>query len=147
MRQFSNSGQMLSDSLEKTWCVERLKAGGEGDDRGQDGWLALVTQGMWVWTNSRRWWRIGKPGMLQSMRSQRVGHDLVTEQQQFYKQGKWDSEKLLSQDCTVKKQLSQVRNPRLIPEPLSFAFRTISSTKSGPQWGPWSASIEKWKNN
>ena len=138
---------MLSDSLEKTWCSERLRAGGEGDERGQDGWMASLAQWIWVWANSRRWWRIGKPGVLQSMGSQRVGHDLVTEQQQFYKQGKWDSEKLLSQDCTVKKQLSQVWNPRLIPEPPSFALRTITSTKSGLQWGPWSAYWKKKKNS
>ena len=140
---------MLSDSLEKTWCSERLRAGGEGDDRGQDGWMASLAQWIWVWANSRRWWRIGKPGVLQSMGSQRGGHDLVTEQQQFYKQGKWDSEKLLSQDCTVKKQLSQAWNLRLIPEPPSFALRTITSIKSGLQWGPWSAywKMKKKKNS
>ena len=61
---------------------ERLKAGGEGDDRGWDGWMASSTQWTWVWADSRRWWRTGKPGMLQSTGSQRVRHDLVTEQQQ-----------------------------------------------------------------
>ena len=72
-----------TDSLEKTlWCWERLKAGREGDDRGCNGWMASLTQWTWVWASSRRWWRTGKPGMLQPMGSQRVGHDLVTEQQQ-----------------------------------------------------------------
>ena len=56
-----------ADSLVKTWCWERLKAGGEGDDRGWDGWMASLTQWAWVWSSSRRWWRTGKPGMLQSM--------------------------------------------------------------------------------
>ena len=65
----------------RPWCWERLKTGGEGDDRGQNGWMASPTQWTWVWASSRRWWRTGKPGMLQSMRSQRVGHDWVTEQQ------------------------------------------------------------------
>ena len=69
-----------ADSLERPWCWERLKAGGEGDDRGWDGWMATWTQWTWVWANSRRWWRIGKPGVLQFMESQRVGHDWVTEQ-------------------------------------------------------------------
>ena len=55
-----------------TWCWERLKAGGEGDDRGCDGCMASSLQWTWIWVNSRRWWRMGKPGMLQSMRSQRV---------------------------------------------------------------------------
>ena len=51
------------DSLEKTWerCWGRLKAGGEGDDRGQDGWMASLTQWTWVWASSRRWWRTRKP--------------------------------------------------------------------------------------
>ena len=57
-----------------------LRAGGEGDDRGWDGWTASPTQWTWVWASSRRWWRTGKPGMLQSMGRQRVGHEWVTEQ-------------------------------------------------------------------
>ena len=44
---------------------ERLKAGGEGDDRGWDGWMASLTQWTWVWASSGRWWRTGKPGVLQ----------------------------------------------------------------------------------
>ena len=59
----------------RPWCWERLKAGGEGDDRGWDGWIASLTQWAWVWVNSRSWWWTGKPGVLQSMGSQRVGHD------------------------------------------------------------------------
>ena len=58
----------------RLWCWERLKAGGEGDNRGWDGWMASPTQWTWVWANTRRWWRTGKPGMLQSMGSKRVGH-------------------------------------------------------------------------
>ena len=54
---------------------ERLRAGEEGDNRGWDGWMASSTQWTWVWTNSEWWWRIGKPGMLQSMGSQRVRHN------------------------------------------------------------------------
>ena len=48
-----------ADSLKKTWCWERLKAGGEGDHRGWDGWMASLTQWTWVWASSRRWWRTG----------------------------------------------------------------------------------------
>ena len=54
----------------RPWCQERLKAGGEGDFRGRDGWMASLTQRTWVWTNSRRWWRTWNSGVLQSMRSQ-----------------------------------------------------------------------------
>ena len=63
----------------RPWCRERLKAGGEGDDRGWDGWMASPTQWTWVWVNSRSWWWTGRPGVLQLMGSQRVGHDWVTE--------------------------------------------------------------------
>ena len=63
------------------WCWERLKSGGEGGDRGWDGWMASLTQWTWVWASSGRWWRTGKPGVLQSMGSQRVGQDLVAGQQ------------------------------------------------------------------
>ena len=70
-----------ADSLEKPFCWERLKAGGEGGSRGWDGWMATSTQWIWVWANSRRWWRTGEPGVLQLMGLQRVGHDFVTEQQ------------------------------------------------------------------
>jgi len=61
------------------WCWERLKAGGEGDDRGWDGWMASPTQWTWVWAGSKSWWWTGRPGILQSMVLQRVGHDWVTE--------------------------------------------------------------------
>ena len=59
-----------ADSFEKTLMLERLRAGGEGDNRGWDGYLASLTQWTWVWVNSRSWWCTGKPDMLQSMGSQ-----------------------------------------------------------------------------
>ena len=73
-----------STSLELThwkraWCWERLKAGGEGGNIGWDGWMASPTWQTWVWVNSRNWWWTGRPGMLQSMGSQRVRHDLGTD--------------------------------------------------------------------
>ena len=51
----------------RPWCWERLKAGGEGDNRGWDGWMASWTQWAWDWAISESWWWTGKPGMLQSM--------------------------------------------------------------------------------
>ena len=63
----------------RPWCWERLKAGGERDDRGWDGWMGSPTRRTWVWTNSGRWWYIGRPGMLRFMGSWRVGHDWATE--------------------------------------------------------------------
>ena len=71
-----------ADSLDKTLMLRRLKMR-DGDDRGQDGWRASLTQWTWVWANSRRWQRTEKPGMLQSMESQRVGHSLMTIKQEF----------------------------------------------------------------
>ena len=69
----------LKRRIRRTWCWERLKAGGEGDNRGWDGWTASPTQWTWVWVNSRSWWWTGRPSVPQSMGSQRVGHDWVTE--------------------------------------------------------------------
>ena len=63
----------------RLWCWERLRAGGEGEDRGWDDWMASPTQWTWVWVNSRSWWQTEGPGVLQSMGLQRVGHDWATE--------------------------------------------------------------------
>ena len=68
-----------TDSLEKTLTWERLKAGGEGGNRGWDGWMASLTQWTWVWLNSRNWWWTMRPGMLQSTGSQRVRRDWAAE--------------------------------------------------------------------
>ena len=63
----------------RPWFWKRLKAGGEGGNRGWDGWMASLMWWTWVWVGSRGWWWVGKPGVLQSMGSQRVGHDWETE--------------------------------------------------------------------
>ena len=68
-----------ADSFEKHWCWEILKVGGEVDNRGWDGWMASPTQCTWVWARSGRWWWTGKPGVMQSMGLQRVGHYWATE--------------------------------------------------------------------
>ena len=64
---------------QRPWCWERLRAGGEGDDRGWDGWMASPSQRTWVWVYSGSWWGKGRPLMLWFMGSQRVGHDWATE--------------------------------------------------------------------
>ena len=59
------------DSLENwPWCLQGLGAGGEGDDRGYDGWMASPTRWAWVWVNSRSLWWTGRPGVLRFMGSQ-----------------------------------------------------------------------------
>ena len=65
--------------LKRPWCWERLRAGGEGEDRGWDGWMASPTQWTWVWVDSGSWSWTGRPVTLRFMGSQRVGHDRVTE--------------------------------------------------------------------
>ena len=63
----------------RLWYWKRLKAGGKGDDRGWDGWMASLTQWTWVWASSGSWWWTGMPGLLQSMGSQRVRYNWATE--------------------------------------------------------------------
>ena len=70
---------ILFHYMERLWCWERLKAGGEGDDRGWDGWMASPTQWRWVWVNSGSWWWTGRPGVLWSMGLRRVGHNWATQ--------------------------------------------------------------------
>ena len=81
----SSSSICLATSCEelthwkRLWCWKGLGAGGEGDDRGWDGWMASPTWWTWVWVNSGSWWWTGRPGVLRFMGSQRVGHDWATE--------------------------------------------------------------------
>ena len=88
--EYSLEGEYWSSNTLATWCEElphwkrplwweRLKAGGEGNDKGWDGWMASPTQWTWVWVNSGSWWWTGRPGVLQSMGLQRLGHNWVTE--------------------------------------------------------------------
>jgi len=65
--------------VKRPWCWERLRAGGEGNDRGWDGWMASPTQCTWVWVNSGSWWWTGGPGVLRFKGLQRVRHNWATE--------------------------------------------------------------------
>ena len=68
-----------TDSLERPWCWERLTVEGAGNDREWDSWMASLMRWTWFWVNSGSWWWTERPGVLQSMGSQRVGHNWVTE--------------------------------------------------------------------
>ena len=68
----------------RPWCCEGLGAGGEGDDRGLDGWMASPTQWTWVWVSFVNWWWTGRSGMLRFMGLQSVGYDWVTELNWIY---------------------------------------------------------------
>ena len=81
---FPNSSTLATSCEELThwkrlWCWEGVGAGGKGDDRGWDGWMASLTLWRLVWVNSWSWWWTGRPGVLRFMGSQRVGHDWATE--------------------------------------------------------------------
>ena len=69
-----SDGQKKLTHLKRPWCWERLKAGGQGDDRGWDGWMAALTQWTWVWVNSRSWWWKGGLACC-SPWGHKVGHD------------------------------------------------------------------------
>ena len=75
--------QYLATSCEEltpwkwSWCWERLKVGGGGDDREWDCWMTSLTWWTWIWVSFRNWWWTGKPGVLQSMGSQRAGYDWI----------------------------------------------------------------------
>ena len=70
-----NGNLELAPHWKRLWCWEGLGAGGEGNNRGWDGWMASLIQWTWVWVNSGGWWWTGRPGVLRFMGSQRVGHD------------------------------------------------------------------------
>ena len=65
--QYFGHPMQRNDSWRRPWCWERLKAGGEGDHRGWDGWMASPTRWTWVWASSRSWWWTGRPGVLRFM--------------------------------------------------------------------------------
>ena len=94
------------DSLEKTLMLGRIGTGGEGDDKGWDGWMASLTRWTWVWMNSGSWCWTGRPGVLQFMGSQRVGYDWATDLIWcvfYYNKKKWYKAMLLfSLFCSVK---------------------------------------------
>ena len=73
-------GQLMwrTDSWKRPWCWERLRAGGDGDDRGWDGWMTSLTRRTWVWLSSGSSWWTNRPGMLWFMGLQRVRHDWAT---------------------------------------------------------------------
>ena len=97
--------------LKRPWCWEILKAGGEGDDRGWDGQMASPIQWRWVWVGSRSWWWTGKPDTLQSMRSQRVGRDWVTELN-------WTTQERVIESCRKKPRWLNFRGFGNIPKTL-----------------------------
>ena len=103
-----------ADSFEKTLMLGKI----EGRRRGWDGWMASPIQWTSAWVNSGSWWWTGRPGVLQSMGSQRVGHDWVTELNwSSYIYGGWKPHDLLSVSWTLQREpvvrVSQSRDTRV----------------------------------
>ena len=103
--------------LKRPWCWERLKVGGEGDNRGGDGWMASLTRWAWVWVNSGSWWWTGRPGMLRFMGSWRVGQDWATEM------------KLNQKQREVKSQASVLSCVQLFATPKTLAHQSIGFSR------------------
>ena len=126
-----------ADSFEKTLMLGRLRAGGGGEDRGWDGWMASPTQWTWVRASSNRsWWRTGKLGVLQSMGLQRVGHNWVTELNKV--QGQWGGDRVALRMVQGLSWLTEVAQIFLLPWSLSAPV-WISVSLSGGHWRPTSS--------
>ena len=69
----------------------KIEGRGEEGIRGWDGWMVSPMQWTWTWTNAGGWWGTGRPGMLQSIESQKVGHGWANEQQQQHGNGSSNS--------------------------------------------------------
>ena len=142
-------GHMMqrADNWRSPWCWEKLRTEGEegvrlrteGEEgvRGWDGWMATHLQWTWTWANFRRWWGTERPGVLQSMGSQRVGYDWKTEWQQWMR-STWKSkinrhfrtERAgdFSHDSVAETPCSQCRGPGF--DPWSGNWMPHASTKS-----------------
>ena len=114
-----------TDSLGKTLMLGKIEGEGEGDDRGWDGWMASPTQWTWVWVSSgSRWWT-GRPGVLQSMGSQRIGHDWVTELNWIQQPGSltWLQPGGISLAGQVSLSIGSLKSPEFSGRGLSFPER------------------------
>ena len=138
-----NSSSLATSCQELTnwkrfWCWEGLGAGGEGDDRGWDGWMASLTQWTWVWVNSVSWWWTGRPGVLQFMGLQRVRHDWATElnwtecgRAQELRVSEWNESRwVVSDSATLDYTLHVILQARIL-EWVAFPFSRGSSQPRG----------------
>jgi len=135
-----------SDPLKRPWCWERLTAGGEGDERGGDGWMASPTRRTWVWENSGRWWWTGRPGELWFMGSQRVSHDLVTGWKQPLNSLYWIAHKWcrcrqnMAASCTIPSFAAH--SDGIVPT-LYVGATTKTLHSEGPEQSRWRTTIKR----
>ena len=134
--------------LKRPWCWERLKAGGEGDNRGCDGWMALPTQWTWVLVDSRSWWQTGEPGMLQSTGSQRVRHDWATElnwaEPKLSVSKTWLCSIEKTAQLLVRSRIEEGRKGMLGGEISSCLTIKSSSRAAGPHFGRRATDSSRW---
>ena len=134
-----------SNPLKRPWCLERLTVGGEGGERGGDGWMASPTRRTWVWVNSGRWWWTGRPGELRFMGSQRVSHDLVTGRKQPLNSLYWVAHKScwcrqnMATSCTIP---SFVAHSDGIVPTLYVCPTTKTLHSEGTEQSKWRATIK-----
>ena len=104
------------------WCSESLKAGGERDDRGWNGWMVSPTQWTWVWLNSGNLWWTERPVVLQSMWLPRVGHNWVTKLN-------WDSylleSRLLHKAASNAVKINFFSTVKIMPQPKEHLIKKI----------------------
>ena len=101
----------ITDSLENTLKLGKIEGRRRSGRGGWDSWMASQSQWTWIWASSRRWWRTGKPDVLQSMGSQRVGHDWETEQQN-QEAGKWKQKASFCELVFMKHNILPTMSPR-----------------------------------
>ena len=111
----------------RPWFWERLKPGGEGDSRGWDVWMASSTQWTWVWVNSGSWWWTGRPGVLQSMGSQRAD---TTEQLDWTELNWTDQHPSASMLCPCRSACSRLVPPTPWPVHPTLASLGRKATNS-----------------
>ena len=126
----------------KNWLIGKdpeagkdiLLAGGEGDDRGWDGWMTSPTPWTWVWVDSRSWWWTGRPGVLWFMGSQRVRHDWATELNWTERISSWWEE--LEEQVEVRGQ--EIKAPRIGRDAWRYLVQLSKRRRSlarGRTWG------------
>ena len=129
--------------LKRPWCWEGLGAGGEGDDRGWDGWMASPTPWTWVWVDSGSWWWTGRPGMLRFMGSQRVGMTewlnwnwiSMTYNEQINQQ-KW-STKSIEKNVNGYRVCKEMSNFRSREVQMGTVIRPTLQPSDCPKWESW----------
>ena len=111
--------------FEKTLILGKIEGRRRRGWRGWDGWMALLTRWTWVWVKSRSWWWTGRPGVLQFMGSQRVGHDCVTELN-------WTEPKM-----KVKNVLTEISSQRITSIVVSVYTQSYILTHTHTQHKSW----------